>query len=145
MKREGFQCRNRQNVNKSLYFSGTVFTFKLWYQYLDVGLPNMYPHVLLDCRQLYIDNSHFCHAAPSGIGHDCSVRNKYLNQMLKDCWFFFLSIRKKMGSWRFCFLPDPCKMGIFYRKIAYFILTCNFSVDFLKSRIKHAGEVLCRI
>jgi len=52
--------------------------------FLDIGLPIPRPHDLLDCRQLYINTSHFHHtadedhldAAPSLIGYDCAVRTE---------------------------------------------------------------------
>jgi hypothetical protein len=45
------------------------------------------PHDLLECKQLYIDISHFYHAAdkiavPSQIDHDSSVRAEYLHMLI---------------------------------------------------------------
>ena len=45
-------------------------------------------HDKLDCRQLHIDISHFCHAAdeiaaPSQINQDCVFRTEYLHTKFK--------------------------------------------------------------
>jgi len=75
------------------------------------------PHVLLDCRQLYIDTSHFCHAAPSGIGHDFSVRNEYLSTYeigclrIVFCFVLFFVNQKEDGLMAVLFFSGSMQNG----------------------------------
>jgi len=63
-------------------------------------------HDILLCRQLYVDTSHFCHAAdecpaPWLIVHDCSVLTKYHTcdrvamlqlEIWSHNWRFFINV-----------------------------------------------------